>query len=63
MADELMEELVGQWGQAHAPDPMRERIRQTRIDGYAVNPGLVVEGSRGMAAAVTEEARRRCGQP
>ncbi|MCX4407062.1 hypothetical protein ACFV8Z_46635 [Streptomyces sp. NPDC059837] len=59
MADELMEELVGQWGQAHAPDPVRERIRQTRIDDYAVNPGLVVEGSRGMGAAVFAHA----GQP
>ena len=46
-------------GQAHAPDPVRERIRQTRIDGYAVNPGLVVEGHRGMAAAVFDHA----GQP
>ena len=52
-------DLVGQWGRAHAPDAVRERIRQTRTDGYAVNPGLVVEGSWGMAAAVFDHA----GQP
>ncbi|MDR6974441.1 DNA-binding IclR family transcriptional regulator [Streptomyces sp. 3330] len=52
-------DLVGQWGQAHAPDVVRERIAQTRTDGYAVNPGLVVEGSWGMAATVFD----RAGQP
>ncbi|MFC4463087.1 IclR family transcriptional regulator [Streptomyces xiangluensis] len=52
-------DLVDRWGPAHAPDAVRERIAQTRIDGYAVNPGLVVEGSWGMAAAVFDHA----GQP
>jgi DNA-binding IclR family transcriptional regulator len=51
--------LVDRWGQAHAPHAVRARIAQTRTDGYAVNPGLVVEGSWGMAAAVFDHA----GQP
>lgn len=44
--------LVARHGPAHAPGPLRERIARTRRDGYAVNPGLIVEGSWGMAAAV-----------
>ncbi|SOD66101.1 transcriptional regulator, IclR family [Streptomyces sp. 1222.2] len=51
--------LVDRWGAAHAPHAIRERITRTRTDGYAVNPGLVVEGSWGMAAAVFDHA----GQP
>ena len=45
-------DLVSQWGRAHGPDAVRDRIARTRTDGYAVNPGLIVEGSWGMAAAV-----------
>lgn len=45
-------DLTHRWGQAHSPDDIRARIDRTRHDGYAVNPGLVVEGSWGMAAAV-----------
>lgn len=52
-------DLVSRWGRAHTPDAVRERIARTRADGYAVNPGLVVEGSWGMAAAVFD----RVGQP
>ncbi|WP_406408160.1 IclR family transcriptional regulator [Streptomyces sp. NBC_01643] len=52
-------DLVSQWGQAHAPDAVRERIVRTRADGYALNPGLIVEGSWGMAATVFD----RAGQP
>ncbi|PXY36887.1 IclR family transcriptional regulator [Prauserella flavalba] len=52
-------DLVSRWGAPHAPDAVRERIARTRTDGYAVNPGLVVEGSWGMAAAVFD----RAGQP
>lgn len=52
-------DLVSRWGPAHAPDAVRARIARTRTDGYAVNPGLVVEGSWGMAAAVFNGA----GQP
>jgi DNA-binding IclR family transcriptional regulator len=44
--------LTENWGAAHASEQVRGRIRATRELGYAVNPGLVVEGSWGMAAAV-----------
>ena len=44
--------LVPEWGESHAPEPLRERIAATRSMGYAVNPGLLVEGSWGMGAAV-----------
>lgn len=41
-----------EWGPGHAEAAVRDRIARTREHGYAVNPGLVVEGSWGMAAAV-----------
>jgi len=43
---------LSRFGAAHAPEAVRERISVTRSRGYAVNPGLLVEGSWGMAAAV-----------
>lgn len=53
-ADRYLEEahLEEQYGPAHNPDEIRTRLRQVRSVGWAVNPGLVVEGSWGMAAAV-----------
>jgi DNA-binding IclR family transcriptional regulator len=45
-------DLVPQFGDQHAPSPLAARLRQTRRAGYAVNPGLIVEGSWGMGAAV-----------
>lgn len=39
-------------GPGHASAPLRKRIAQTRRLGYALNPGLIVEGSWGMGAAV-----------
>lgn len=47
------------YGEAHSPDRVRSRIAVTRSTGYAVNPGLLVEGSWGMGAAVFDAA----GQP
>ncbi|GHF65773.1 DNA-binding IclR family transcriptional regulator [Amycolatopsis bartoniae] len=52
-------DLTERWGPAHAEDAVRERLAETRERGYSVNPGLVVEGSWGMAAAVFG----RTGQP
>jgi DNA-binding IclR family transcriptional regulator len=49
-------DLTARWGPAHRADVLRERIALTRELGYAVNPGLVVEGSWGMAAAVFNHA-------
>lgn len=51
--------LEAEHGPSHAPDALRERIARTRARGYAVNPGLVVEGSWGMGAAVFD----RTGSP
>ncbi|MCL3818672.1 IclR family transcriptional regulator [Aeromicrobium wangtongii] len=45
-------DLTGEWGPAHGAAALRERIAQTRLDGFATNPGLVVEGSWGLGAAV-----------
>ncbi|WP_062379697.1 IclR family transcriptional regulator [Demequina pelophila] len=45
-------DLVPAWGAAHAAGPLRERLARARADGYVVNPGLIVEGSWGMAAAI-----------
>lgn len=52
-------DLTPRWGPAHAALAVRRRIAETRSRGYAVNPGLIVEGSWGMGAAVFD----RSGQP
>ncbi|MBL5973545.1 MAG: IclR family transcriptional regulator [Candidatus Leucobacter sulfamidivorax] len=44
--------LQDEYGPSHSAAALRERIDETRRLGYAVNPGLVVEGSWGMGAAV-----------
>jgi DNA-binding IclR family transcriptional regulator len=51
-------DLVVTHGEAHSPQALRERIAQTRRRGYAVNPGLIVEGSWGMGAAVFDADER-----
>ncbi len=45
-------ELADRWGAAHSPARLRSRIADTQARGYAVNPGLIVEGSWGVGAAV-----------
>ncbi|HBS73645.1 MAG TPA: IclR family transcriptional regulator, partial [Microbacterium sp.] len=45
-------EIEASWGPTHSPDRMRARLQETTARGYAVNPGLIVEGSWGMGAAV-----------
>ncbi|WP_019931311.1 IclR family transcriptional regulator [Nocardia sp. BMG111209] len=45
-------DLTGAWGPAHGTPALRTRLAEVRRDGYATNPGLIVEGSWGMAAAV-----------
>jgi DNA-binding IclR family transcriptional regulator len=45
-------ELPRAWGAAHGEKRLRARLRETQERGYAVNPGLIVEGSWGMGAAV-----------
>jgi len=51
-------ELDERWGSAHGDRPLRRRLRETKAQGYAVNPGLIVEGSWGMAAAVFDRQGR-----
>lgn len=49
-------DLVSEWGSDHSSESLRRRVRATRENGYAVNPGLLVEGSWGMGAAVFDRA-------
>jgi len=51
-------ELPARFGSRHAAAAMRTRLADTRDRGYAVNPGLIVEGSWGMGAAVFDRAGR-----
>lgn len=51
-------DLVPAWGPGHAVGPLRARLARTREEGYALNPGLIVEGSWGMGAAVLDAAGR-----
>ena len=51
-------DLTRAWGRAHSRRAVRDRIELTRRDGYAVNPGLLVPGSWGIAAAVFDRAGR-----
>jgi DNA-binding IclR family transcriptional regulator len=46
-------------GRTHTPESVRSNIEATRRTGYAVNPGLIVEGSWGMGAAIFN----RAGEP
>lgn len=45
-------DLSDRWGQPHSERRLRARLRETKARGYALNPGLIVEGSYGMGAAV-----------
>jgi len=51
-------DLTGPYGGEHARDRLSTRMARTRHDGYALNPGLIVEGSWGIAAAVFDRAQR-----
>jgi DNA-binding IclR family transcriptional regulator len=50
--------LVPRFGEAHNRENVWQRIRDTREKGYALNPGLLVEGSWGMGAAIFDAAGR-----
>ena len=45
-------ELPERYGAAHGETRMRARLRETKERGYSLNPGLIVEGSYGIGAAV-----------
>jgi DNA-binding IclR family transcriptional regulator len=51
--------LVREWGDAHGEAPLSQRIAEAQELGFAVNPGLLVEGSWGIGAAVFD----RTGAP
>lgn len=51
-------ELATTWGRTHAERPLRARLAETKERGYAVNPGLIVEGSWGIGAAVFDRTGR-----
>ena len=60
------EELFGNWAahagtfaSGHPAETVRENLARTRQAGFSVNPGLVLEGSWGMGAAVFD----RSGHP
>lgn len=59
--DELLENWAahaGAFAAVHTPDLVRENLTNTRLHGYSVNPGLVLEGSWGMGAAVFDRSGR-----
>lgn len=45
-------DLAERRGSAHAEPRLRARLRETQSRGFALNPGLIVEGSYGIGAAV-----------
>ena len=51
-------DLVPAYGGEHTAAAVRARVATTRADGYALNPGLLVEGSWGMGAAVFDADER-----
>jgi len=51
-------DLVAAYGVAHAAPEIRDRVERTRAAGWALNPGLLVEGSWGMGAAVFDTDER-----
>lgn len=51
-------ELSRDWGRAHTRSAIRARVRAGRETGYVVNPGLIVEGSWGIGAAVFDPSGR-----
>lgn len=51
-------DLDQEWGTAHGIRPLRSRLAETKERGYAVNPGLIVEGSWGLGAAVFDRSGR-----
>ncbi|WGX96632.1 IclR family transcriptional regulator [Nocardioides sp. L-11A] len=51
-------DAAAEWGRQHAERLVRERLAATRRTGWSLNPGHVVEGSWGMAAAVFDKAGR-----
>jgi DNA-binding IclR family transcriptional regulator len=46
------DEHAGEFAAGHTEATVRRQLEETKLRGYSVNPGLVLEGSWGMGAAV-----------
>ncbi|WP_426998013.1 IclR family transcriptional regulator [Pseudarthrobacter sp. N5] len=49
---------AGTFAASHSAAVVRQNLEETRQSGYSVNPGLVLEGSWGMGAAVFDQRGR-----
>ena len=49
---------AGNFAVGHPADVVRRNLERTRLAGYSVNPGLILEGSWGMGAAVFDQQGR-----
>lgn len=49
---------AGDFAVGHPSDVVRDNLERTRLAGYSVNPGLILEGSWGMGAAVFDQQGR-----
>jgi DNA-binding IclR family transcriptional regulator len=59
--EELLHDWAGHAGAfaaGHPEELVRANLAETRQKGYSVNPGLVLEGSWGMGAAVFDQSGR-----
>jgi DNA-binding IclR family transcriptional regulator len=55
------EQHAGTFAAGHRKEVVRSNLERARLQGYAVNPGLVLEGSYGMGAAVFDQQGRPVG--
>ena len=44
--------LTERFGESHSEAAVRHRLDETRLRGYSINPGLLVEGSWGIGATI-----------
>lgn len=51
-------DLADRWGPQHSEARIRKRLAATRLTGWSLNPGHIMEGSWGMAAAVFDRNGR-----
>lgn len=49
---------LGAYGDSHSARRLRARVAETRAAGWSLNPGLLVEGSFGMGAAVFDASEQ-----
>jgi DNA-binding IclR family transcriptional regulator len=49
---------AGDFAAGHPANVVRDNLERTRLAGYSVNPGLILEGSWGMGAAVFDQQGR-----